>query len=102
MKLKINVLKKLRGMLVNFPDDKPFDMRNECQCLGGYGLSYKILKQKSSFMWEVDILGFENLMVWYFLFGARWSQGSRDEQIADCIGRIDALLAGYVDWEYIV
>ena len=111
MKLNRTNLKKMRKMLLNIKPHEVFNMSAGCYCLGGY-MDKKLIKATTRYeSWAMFVIrGYETRgkeiesmsFIWNFLYDSDWKtycNMSKKNQIADCIGRIDALLAGYVDWK---
>ena len=109
MKLKIKTFKMLRRMCIDLLDtphlfDMKIEMINGCGCLGGHGerkgilnpdsWTYSLIENKSDFSNDFS----NDLLI--FLFSSEYGYISETptNQILDCIGRIDALLAGDIEW----
>ena len=114
MKLNKTKLKQLRNMVLNLEAKEEFDMACPCRCLGGWAEKKKVLRSGFGYpseLFKKEATHDEVARVTSFLFAGRWSMNhwmddalirplsDQSQEKADCIGRIDALLAGYYHWE---
>ena len=124
--LNAETLKELRSMCVKlFKSKRRYDFnmrggrahRNCNKCLGEWGAFKGIIEERN---WLIPLLReVENFnrneynFLWDFLFSSDWGKAYNPfnpywfeelgecnwfEELCDCIGRIDALLSGYVEF----